>query len=75
MNQEENTWVYCPIGSGYLHENGVISKRKRHFKENSVGLVKKSKEISVSSIKIKSLELEGDYAGRLEQEAAHLLSY
>ena len=30
-------WVYCPIGRGYLHEAGGVSRRSRHFKNSSVG--------------------------------------
>ena len=31
-------WVYCPSGSGYQHDGGVVSIRLRHFKANSVGI-------------------------------------
>ena len=41
MTATKNKWVYCPKGIGLLHDiNGDVSPRKRHFKENSVGLVK-----------------------------------
>ena len=31
-------WVYCPVGRGYRHDQGGVSNRLRHFKENSVGI-------------------------------------
>ena len=36
---DSKTWVYCPKGQGYRHENGKPTHRLRHFNENSVGIV------------------------------------
>ena len=36
----EVKWVYCPKGQGYLHEPEGVSSRKRHFKQNAVGILK-----------------------------------
>lgn len=33
-------WVLCSAGEGFEIANGKISNRKRHFKKNSVGLIK-----------------------------------
>ncbi|WGK68675.1 endonuclease domain-containing protein [Candidatus Haliotispira prima] len=35
-----DTWVCCLQGKGYLHDNGFALNRERHFKKNSVGIVK-----------------------------------
>ncbi len=33
-------WVYCPNGQGYRHEGNGVSNRIRHFKSDSVGILK-----------------------------------
>lgn len=38
MKKTTCRWVVCQTGKGRLHENSTVSKRTRHFPENSVGL-------------------------------------
>ena len=33
----KHKWIFCPKGQGYIHEKDSISKRKRHFKQYSIG--------------------------------------
>ncbi|MEM9424233.1 MAG: endonuclease VII domain-containing protein [Spirochaetota bacterium] len=40
---ELDAWVYCSTGVGFKHDNGIVSKRSRHFPLNSVGKVREMK--------------------------------
>lgn len=48
MSNKANHWVCCKSGKGYLHEDGLVSKRMRHFKENSIGILKNRNENGVT---------------------------
>ena len=45
---KQGQWVYCSEGVGYQHEQSGVSRRKRHFKKNAVGLVRDVKNHHVT---------------------------
>ena len=76
MDLEKDQWVCCPKGSGYRHESDSLvdssiyrrdtSLRKRHFKPNSVGLIKSVDNESATIWLIGTNEIWNVYISEIE---------